>query len=623
MLGAVLAAGATVLTVVARRQYGRAIRDTLREGVGTLFDQQPQTLGSTVPDQRTVSVATDALSSADPVVRRAAAATMASIRADKAVDAIVRALADTDAEVRKLCVEALAAQDAGQATLEVTRMLDDSDPRVRAAAVRALCEIARYPDGLVRVLRPMVADGSHEVASAAAGCLIGIAGDEASRRYVRGLLSSRNPGKVRAAVDAYASAPEEMPVESVGDLLDHQDPGVRAAAVRAMSLIKPWPDPEKFVALLADPEPSVSVAARAALIGAVDEIEGILLDRLDGPDPPEPRLEEAVLDVLSEAETLVNRHRLLGLARSHVQRLSRMQEELSALSRVPDSGLVADAVRGAATTEAKLALWAHSVAHGVYDRFALAGLSHPEPEQRSYSIEAFESMPDSGTLRPAMALFEHPTSPVHSAEQAAADPRDTVRGIFDSGDAWTRGCVLTELGSLLDDARVEACLSDASLLVRDAAHRLRSGGEAVESGEEVSMVERVIFLRQTPVFSGLAPAMLEVVAAACEEESFGKGDVLDVEGAVADTMFIIVDGSVRILRGPSRRQIAVRGPGEVLGEMSMISRHPRSATMEAAEHLVVLVLSHRAFEHILRQSPEVSLAVMQVLCDRLVEAEDK
>jgi len=233
-------------------------------------------------------------------------------------------------------------------------------------------------------------------------------------------------------------------------------------------------------------------------------------------------------------------------------------------------------------------------------------------------------MPDAGSVRSALTLFET-GKPLLSTQRDRIHIATTelVRNVFDVEDTWIKACVLTELGEYLDDRRIRACLSDPSQLIRDAAIRLDKGEGTMQTDTTVSMVERAIFLRQTPVLSRLTPALLEIVATACEEQSFRKGDVIDEEGAVADRMYIIVEGSVRILTGAERVEVARRGPGDVIGEMSMISRQPRSATMVAAELSTTLVLSHRAFEQILRRSPDVSLAVMKVLCERLVEAETR
>lgn len=141
----------------------------------------------------------------------------------------------------------------------------------------------------------------------------------------------------------------------------------------------------------------------------------------------------------------------------------------------------------------------------------------------------------------------------------------------------------------------------------------------------ISIVDRILHLRNSPIFANLTAELLESVAVACEVGRFEPGDVLDEEGAAADCMYVIVSGSVRILRGSGsdKAEIARRVPGDVIGEMSIISHRPRTATMAAAEPTIVLTLRHRAFEEVLRHSPEVSLAVMEVLCDRLVEAEDR
>ena len=89
-------------------------------------------------------------------------------------------------------------------------------------------------------------------------------------------------------------------------------------------------------------------------------------------------------------------------------------------------------------------------------------------------------------------------------------------------------------------------------------------------------------------------------------------------------MFIILSGQVRILvSGSAGRQVelARRGPSEYVGEMAILSREPRMATMVAAGDVRVLSIARPEFEQILRQRPEASLAVTRVLCARLREAE--
>ena len=86
-------------------------------------------------------------------------------------------------------------------------------------------------------------------------------------------------------------------------------------------------------------------------------------------------------------------------------------------------------------------------------------------------------------------------------------------------------------------------------------------------------------------------------------------------------MHIIVQGevSITLAEGEGQRIIAVRSPGDVVGEMAVMTSQPRMAGLVARGAVRVLSIERRQFESILRERPETSLAVIRILCQRLVE----
>jgi len=134
-------------------------------------------------------------------------------------------------------------------------------------------------------------------------------------------------------------------------------------------------------------------------------------------------------------------------------------------------------------------------------------------------------------------------------------------------------------------------------------------------------LERIFFLEKVPLFAEFSPAELKQVAAICREQSFADGDTLGGEGEVGEEMFIIIEGQVRVLKDErTGEELARRGAGEYVGEMTIISREPRMATMVASGEVRVLSIAQPEFEQILRSCPDASMAVMRVLCDRLRES---
>ncbi len=145
----------------------------------------------------------------------------------------------------------------------------------------------------------------------------------------------------------------------------------------------------------------------------------------------------------------------------------------------------------------------------------------------------------------------------------------------------------------------------------------------METLATLSLMERVLFLRKVPLFAGLAPSELRAVAEVCTEQVFGAGAALARQGEEGEELHIVVSGAIRVTvaAGGAEHEVAVRRAGEYVGEMAIVSRAPRMASLAAVGDVRVLSIDRRRFERILRDRPEVGLAVMRVLADRLRESD--
>lgn len=130
-------------------------------------------------------------------------------------------------------------------------------------------------------------------------------------------------------------------------------------------------------------------------------------------------------------------------------------------------------------------------------------------------------------------------------------------------------------------------------------------------------MERVLFLRKVPLFDELEPADLLPIAEVADEQLFSDGDRLGAEGEMGDGMHVIVSGSVNVR---SRDEtIAERGPGDVVGELSLITARPRMADLIAYGDVRTIWITRRAFEGMVHDRPDVAIGVMRVLAMRLAE----
>lgn len=126
-------------------------------------------------------------------------------------------------------------------------------------------------------------------------------------------------------------------------------------------------------------------------------------------------------------------------------------------------------------------------------------------------------------------------------------------------------------------------------------------------------------LRSVSLFSDLRQRDLEQVAQLADEVDLPAGHVLMREGENGSQMFIISSGEARVEHGG--RQIAVLGPGAVLGEMALVAEGPRVATATLTTPAHLFVLAHREFHSLMETHPSVRDCVLNEVARRLRELE--
>ena len=127
--------------------------------------------------------------------------------------------------------------------------------------------------------------------------------------------------------------------------------------------------------------------------------------------------------------------------------------------------------------------------------------------------------------------------------------------------------------------------------------------------------EKIELLEKLPLFDGLTRKQVEQVGRLADLITVPAGRRLATAGERGGELIVIVEGHVSVTVG--RRRPVRLGPGEFFGEMSLVDGKPRSATVEAASDLLVLVVGQRAFSSLVEASPLIALRIMQVLARRL------
>ena len=138
--------------------------------------------------------------------------------------------------------------------------------------------------------------------------------------------------------------------------------------------------------------------------------------------------------------------------------------------------------------------------------------------------------------------------------------------------------------------------------------------------------ERTQTLKAVPFFTQLNDRELEVVRAVASERTYPKNAVVLTEGEMGDSLYMIQSGKVKVVIGDEEGReliLKILGPGDFFGEMSMIDKQPRSASVTTIEPATFLVLTNAAFERCVEQAPRIANMVMQILAQRVREADRK
>lgn len=127
-------------------------------------------------------------------------------------------------------------------------------------------------------------------------------------------------------------------------------------------------------------------------------------------------------------------------------------------------------------------------------------------------------------------------------------------------------------------------------------------------------------LMQAPLFSALDAEAATALRASMVESRVPRGDAIFTEGEPGDRMYVILNGKVKLGQTSTDGReslLAVLGPGEVFGELSLFDPGPRTATATAVTDVVVIGLGHDNLRPWLAGRPEVAESLLQALAQRL------
>ena len=127
--------------------------------------------------------------------------------------------------------------------------------------------------------------------------------------------------------------------------------------------------------------------------------------------------------------------------------------------------------------------------------------------------------------------------------------------------------------------------------------------------------QKVELIKQVPLFEGLSKRELEQIAAIADEIDLREGKELTTQGKSAREFFVLLEGSADVTKDGQR--INQLGDGDFFGEIALVSRSPRTATVTATSPVRTLVITDRSFRRLLEESPQIQLKVLEALAERI------
>ncbi len=634
LMGTVVSIACAIVVWQMRKNYGDALLAALRAGRVDVFTTGDRIFAGLQQDATAIRLMIAALDDPRPATQQLAVEILGRMGAMAAVPALLQRLDKVTGEIRVRIVRSLGDLGDHRAAPPVAALLADLSAPVRAAALEVLPKLYPPEDpSFYQLIRPLAGDPD-PVVQCRALVILAAGQDEAAGRRLLDLLQNARTEQRLEILHAISilsngsflnlSNHRTALWETARVCLGDESASVREAACQAF---RDGIDDEQglqgLAGCLSDADPSVRTAAAAALRASGTAASPLVLAVLQKCTQADY---SDALDAFPPGDAAI-REPLRGLAQAEISRLTQLQQlsvDIPQGGRV--TGFLVSVVKiKAAHHEQRLVKLVGLLGNQEAMALVAKSLESGNSQTRSAALEALDVLGDKALVKALLPLLEE-TPKKNGSNPPVGEKFDHVFDLLIAQeDRWLQALALRAVGELNLVARksdLNQFAEHSDVLIKGAAQdALAELGGQMETLATLSLVERVLLLKEIPLFCDLSPDDLGRIALISNERWFSSGSALCREGEAGDEMFIIASGQVRVLRGAAGQEklLATRATGEFVGEMSIIDAVPRFATVAAEGEVRALVISSNAFKTILRDRPEVSLGVMRGLSRRLRE----
>ncbi|MBI4245082.1 MAG: cyclic nucleotide-binding domain-containing protein [Planctomycetes bacterium] len=242
-------------------------------------------------------------------------------------------------------------------------------------------------------------------------------------------------------------------------------------------------------------------------------------------------------------------------------------------------------------------------------------LYHNEPKLREYTIKIFKI-----NLSPELKE----TFFADKKDISIDDQNRAVLNIYDSSNKLLRSIIALSVFrkwlQLSDNTReqiLQRAKVDVTKVVKEV---VMSDNKTLPKPHSFTSAEKIVFLKSTDVFREISIEKLFTLAESLIVRNYSKGEVVVSQGEIGDTLFLIISGKVGVETKKDDGivlQVTELDQGKAFGEMSILDRQVRSATVRALEDTKCLSLNGDDFRRLAKEDPDLVIELASMLSRRL------
>lgn len=535
--------------------------------------------------------------------------------------------------------------------------LHDNDADCRRVALRTVAQLA--PQSKHTALQPYL---HHEDLTVRQAALAGLMRSPHydGQQHLADLLTHDDPVERKLGASLVAEVGVTGVERPFFDLLDDADPEVQREAIQTVATLNDVPCWPKIIQKVNTP--SLRKTAVDTLVAGGESALHAIKERLACDDTPlslrieliqicsrigtsqaipilKPLLQsDSSIERWQVVEALANCHYspqlkqerepIRQLALEYAEQGHRLQNAYTMTRTHPQAGLLADAIE---QTLSQLRAQIFYLLSFIFDRDTILRAQNQlrlgQSRQLDIAFEAMELSMDRGMKTAVLPLLLPLSQPTPSAKLSDAGlaayclsflPLESYHPL-----PWNKICAIYTLAVLgWEDAlpQIEPFkVHDAPLLRETAVWAIEQlttpSSQSLKEPPMLITLEKTIILKTVDTFSQIPDEILAEIAKRTQELFVDAGELLFEKGEYGDSMFITIEGKVRVHDG--NRTLNHLGARSVFGEMAILDPAPRAASITAVEDTHLLQLHQSDLNELMEEQFEVAQGIIRVLSRHL------